>query len=192
MTRREFIPPVMCAVGAILVVAGLCFLIGLPQQFSLYPLCGLLGLALIVSSVFYDPSPKKIKARSQPAELLDGRLKVSSSHFMPYSVCPKCDTEALHWLEKPDKDWAVKEKVAYKRRLSAWERVCRPAPKGRRLTIAKPEMADSERLAVSILEGKVDVVRTCVNDKCGHRWGQQVGRYFDIPKLEETKGGSRK
>ena len=69
--------------------------------------------------------------------------------FEPYSVCPACGTEGLHWMRTPYEDEGTGENTKTSR---YW----------------RENIKDPKRLS------SFGVIRTCRNDDCGVSWGQST------------------
>jgi hypothetical protein len=81
---------------------------------------------------------------------------------MPYSACPKCGVEELHWLKSTE----VTDFPAY------FQRVC----EFNNVDASWYGSKDVDRLTREWAAKRVensDVIRECRG--CGHTWGQRVG-----------------
>lgn len=82
--------------------------------------------------------------------------------FMPYSTCPSCGTEALHWIESPE----VTDFPAYFKRVCEFNNIDMDAI--RHLDVEQT----AREWAVKRAQNS-DVIREC--RECNHTWGQKVG-----------------
>lgn len=92
-----------------------------------------------------------------------------TTYFMPYSVCPECAEEGLHWMRRPNWDAVAMLVAGASERMEAnhrtWLRLGHNP--------IEFQYEGGEELAISVATNKSDVIRTC--RECGHEWGQNVG-----------------
>lgn len=135
----------------------------------------------------------KRKPQDKPKKKRAAKPAFPDSFFMPFSVCPKCGVEALHWMEAPDYDEALvlaaerrKRQRTFDAKLKSWDEMF--GPNGRYPTLGKawkdfpqspeyrmpdePQFSAAEMLSTSVMEGSVEVIRTC--RECDHVWGQNT------------------
>lgn len=124
----------------------------------------------------------------EPAAIPDGRLSVDADYFMPFSVCPKCDVEALHWMREPDEEAAERTVARFREKVDAWrageeahwDRMDRLGKSGRRFygetywRSEKPKETAEVATAKKVIAGRIHVIRTCREPECGHEWGQKI------------------
>ncbi|AAN12846.1 gp204 [Mycobacterium phage Omega] len=122
----------------------------------------LLALALTALGGFFAAILRPPAPAAEP-EPISPRL------FMPYSVCPKCDTEDLHWIESVE----ALRKTLRKNRRALYDG---PIP-DYKIDIWPLYLATPEGEAIKHND---DVLRTCRD--CGHKWGQKL-----IMNLEADK-----
>ncbi len=130
-------------------------------------------------------------------------------YFTPYTTCPKCKVEGLHWM-RPTLTAAdlEPERVEAKTRMVMAGRMISEKPQ--RITTYHPPTYDSEgrdlvkeleelyeeendramaewedecrQMAIGYLlapERGFDVFRQCRTEKCGHEWGQKVCHFSE-------------
>lgn len=143
------------------------------------PVAGLAGMGCAVSGL-------RVLGSDTDTKVL-GRLdSFDASFFMPYSVCPGCGVEALHWLADAHIDLADDAAL-----LDFFERVCKhngmnPADYQQHARLFHARLWAKNRTS--------DVIRECRD--CGHTWGQRAGGLVmpteeiaeaDAPTLRATK-----
>lgn len=150
-----------------------------------------LALALIAAVKSPDKKVKK-KGKKKAAE----KQLFSPTFFTPFSTCPKCNTEGLHWLREVTEDLiAQAEKIVpeYQSKLKHWKTVKEAWDSWQRIRNdpyryifatnryddyptnpgKQPGKPDNYDLLKSIIETAFDVIRTC--RECAHEWGQKTG-----------------
>lgn len=137
----------------------------------------------------------------KPQDLPVGRLNFRADYFMPYSVCPKCDNEGLHWMRPAmTADSLDSDALYHKAKKVMTGEMARHKPlRGTYTNIAAYENelqawqdACMVKAAFYLLDGEseFDVMRTCTADDCKHTWGQNVGQFTDVLELEYVRGTS--
>lgn len=196
--RLWMLPMIVCGGGFLFCIVmaviynnhGYC-----PHQWG-YPALIFLSL-LPLTTVFWTGKVKIPK----PQDLPVGRLNFRADYFMPYSVCPKCDNEGLHWMRPAMTAGSLDSDALYHKtkKVMTGEMARQKPRQGTYTNIAAYENelqawqdACMVKAAFYLLDGEseFDVMRTCTADDCKHTWGQNVGQFTDVLELEYVRGTS--